>query len=210
MNTINKLKPAILSLSLVTVMAGAAVAPALGGISSFYNSVNPLYIKMILTIPGLFIIMTNLMFSRLTKNMTTKKIALTGLLLYLVGGCGAGFTNSIWILLLFRAVLGVGVGLLMPLSTGLISYYFDKNEQSKLMGYSAAMNNLGGVIAMSLSGYLATLNWRYSFSVYLLGLIAMVLVATTLPNAVIKGRNTRFSREQLRDGAFYFITMFLQ
>jgi len=209
MTQTNKLKPAILSLSLVTVMAGAAVSPALGGISSFYNTVDPLYIKMILTVPGLFIIITNLMFSKLTTNLTTKKIAITGLLLYLIGGCGAGFANSIWILLLFRAVLGVGVGLLMPLSTGLISYFFDKNEQSKLMGYSAAMNNLGGIIAMSLSGYLSTLNWRYSFSVYLLGLVSMVLVMTTLPDSKLKGRNTHFSKKQFLDGAFYFMAMLL-
>ncbi|HEY5562272.1 MAG TPA: hypothetical protein VIK72_11055 [Clostridiaceae bacterium] len=46
----------------------------------------------------------------------------------------------------------------MPLSTGLISYLFDKKEQSKLMGYSSAMNNLGGIIALSISGSLVSLN----------------------------------------------------
>lgn len=208
--TSNKsLKATVLSFSLLTVMAGAAVSPALGGISENFSDVSSLLIKMILTVPALFIIMTNLLFPKLTKNRTTKEVALTGLLLYIIGGCFAGLGNTIWTLLFFRAILGIGVGLLMPLSTGLISLYFEKNEQSKLLGYSAAMNNLGGIIAMSLSGYLVTLNWRYSFLVYLIALIAIVLVVIALPNTKMETTHSSFSSKELLDGIFYYITMFI-
>ena len=205
----NRLKATVLSFSLLTVMAGAAVSPALGGISENFSAVNSLLIKMILTVPALFIIFTNLLFPKLTKNRTTKEIALVGLLLYIIGGCFAGLTNSIWTLLVFRALLGIGVGLLMPLSTGLISLYFEKNEQSQLLGYSAAMNNLGGIIAMSLSGYLVTINWRYSFLVYLIGLIAAILVVTTLPKTKLETSQSSFSKVELVDGLYYFAAMFM-
>lgn len=68
--------------------------------------------------------------------------------------------------------------MIMPLSTGLLAFFFDKNEQSKLMGYSSAMNNLGGIIATSLSGILVSFNWRYSFSIYIMGLFVMILVVS--------------------------------
>jgi MFS family permease len=207
--TNDKLKPAILSLSLLTVMAGAAVSPALGGISAFYREVDPLLIKMILTLPAIFIILTSLFFTWVENLLETKNIALLGISLYLVGGCCGGVASNIWLLLFFRALLGVSVGLLMPLSTGLISYYFAPQERSKLMGYSAAMNNLGGIIAMSLSGYLVTISWRASFLVYLIGLAAMVLIAVTLPNTKIKRKSSRISKKQLTGSSFHLIAMFL-
>lgn len=203
-----KLKATILSLSLITVMSGAAAAPALGAISVYFLNANPLLIKLIITLPSLSIILTLLLFSRISKKISTKSIAILGLILYVLGGCGAGFVNNIYLLLVFRMILGIGVGLIMPLSTGLISYYFDKKEQSKLMGYSSAMNNLGGVIAMSMSGYLVSLNWRYSFGVYLLGLIEMILVVSFLPSINLKKSNNTMDKESRRKILPYITAMF--
>ena len=50
------------------------------------------------------------------------------------------------------------------------------------MGYSSAMNQMGGVIATLLSGLLANISWRVSFLVYLMGLISIVLCLFYLPN----------------------------
>jgi len=76
----------------------------------------------------------------------------------------------------------------MPLSTGLLAYYFPPEEQAGLMGLSAAMNQMGGVVATLLAGILASISWNYAFLVYLLGLIAVVLVALFLPNEHLQGR----------------------
>ena len=78
--------------------------------------------------------------------------------------------------------MGVSVGMIMPLSTGLLAYYFPPEEQAGLMGLSAAMNQMGGVVATFLAGMLAGISWNYAFLVYLLGLLAVVLVAANLPN----------------------------
>jgi MFS family permease len=72
--------------------------------------------------------------------------------------------------------------MVMPLSTGLLAYYFPPEEQARLMGLAAAMNQMGGVVATFLAGMLAAVSWNYAFLVYLLGLIAVVLVMLFLPN----------------------------
>jgi len=54
-----------------------------------------------------------------------------------VGGCLAGAFSNIWLVLAFRALVGMGVGIIMPLSTGLLSFYFPPEEQDKLMGWSS-------------------------------------------------------------------------
>ena len=204
-----RLKATILSLSLVTVMSGAAVAPALGAIADYFSKTNPLLIKLIITLPSLFIIFTSLLFSFISSRISSKTIAVSGLLFYIIGGCGAGFVNNVYFLLAFRIILGIGVGLIMPLSTGLIAYFFDKNEQSKLMGYSSAMNNLGGIIATALSGYLVSLNWRYSFAIYLLGLLVMIMVIMFLPKAEMSRTKNKLDRETIRNIAPYVSAMFI-
>lgn len=204
-----KIKVIILSLSLVTVMSGAATAPALGSIAAYFKDVDPIMIKFIITIPSLFIIFTSLLFGQIVSRISAKTIAIIGLILYIVGGCGAGFVNDIYLMLLFRMFLGVGVGLIMPLSTGLIPYFFDKNDQSELMGYSSAMNNLGGIIALGLSGILVSINWRYSFAVYLLGLLELVLVVLFLPNVNLKKTKSKIDRDSVRKILPYIMSMFV-
>ena len=178
----------ILSISLLTVMAGAAIAPALGVISAHFAGRNPLLIQLIVSLPALFIILTNLVFPWLCRMMKTRTLALTGLALYVLSGAGAFFVDNIWVLLAFRALMGVSVGMIMPLSTGLLAYYFPPEEQAGLMGLSAAMNQMGGVVATFLAGMLAGISWNYAFLVYLLGLIAIILVAAFLPNERLSGR----------------------
>ena len=172
----------ILSMSLLTVMAGAAVAPALNAISAHFADANPLLIQFVVSMPALFIILTNFCFPMLCRVIRTRTIALCGLLLYVVAGSGAFFADNIVVLLVLRALLGVSVGMIMPLSTGLLAYYFPLEEQARLMGLAAAMNQMGGVVATFLAGMLAAVSWNYAFLVYLLGLIAVVLVMLFLPN----------------------------
>lgn len=178
----------ILSISLLTVMAGAAIAPALGTISKHFAGQSPLLIQLIVSLPALFIILTNLVFPLLCRLMKTRTLALTGLWLYVLAGAGAFFVDNIWVLLVFRALMGVSVGMIMPLSTGLLAYYFPPEEQAGLMGLSAAMNQMGGVVATFLAGTLASISWNYAFLVYLLGLIAIILVALFLPNERLSRR----------------------
>ena len=177
-----KLTTAILSLSLLTVMAGAAVAPALGLIAEHFKDTDPTLVQMIISIPALFIFITNLFFRPLCKRFRARTLMMIGLALYIIGGCAAGLFSNIWLILVFRAVVGVGVGILMPLSTGLISFYFTKDKQDALMGMSSAMNMMGGVVATLIAGFLAQLSWRAAFLVYLMGLISVVLAMMWMPN----------------------------
>lgn len=181
----------ILSMSLLTVMAGAAIAPALGIIKQHFSDETDLLVQFIVSIPALFIIITNLFFLTISRHFKTRAIALTGLILYVVTGAGCFFVSDIYVVLALRALLGVSVGLIMPLSTGLLAYYFPPEEQARLMGLSAAMNQMGGVVATLLAGLLATIQWNYAFLVYLLGLVSVVMVMLYLPDEKLGSSNKR-------------------
>jgi len=190
-NVSKKVTATILSMSLLTVMAGAAIAPALGIIKNHFCDSPQLLIQLIVSMPALLIIITNLFFLPISRRMRTRAIATTGLLLYVTAGAGCFFVDDIYVLLLMRALLGISVGLIMPLSTGLLAYYFPPEEQAQLMGLSAAMNQMGGVIATLLAGLLATIEWNYAFLVYLMGLIATWMVWLWLPDEQLGSANKR-------------------
>lgn len=190
-NVSRRVTATILSMSLLTVMAGAAIAPALGIIKAHFSSAPDILVQLIVSIPALMIIVTNLFFLPLSRVLHTRSIATTGLILYVVAGAGCYFMEDICLLLAMRALLGVSVGLIMPLSTGLLAYYFPPEQQAQLMGLSAAMNQMGGVVATLLAGLLATIAWNYAFLVYLLGLIALVMVWLWLPDEQLDSANKR-------------------
>ena len=187
----NRVTATILSMSLLTVMAGAAIAPALGIIKAHFADAPEMMVQLIVSIPALLIIVTNLFFMSISRRLRTRTIAATGLMLYVVSGAGCFLADNIYVLLFLRAVLGISVGLIMPLSTGLLAFYFPPSEQARLMGLSAAMNQMGGVVATMLAGLLATIEWNYAFLVYLLGLIALLMVLAWLPNEQLDTANKR-------------------
>ena len=181
----------ILSMSLLTVMAAAAIAPAMGIIRQHFASAPDMLVQLIISLPALFIILTNLLFLPISRMLRTRAIAIIGLVLYVAAGTGCFFVDNIHLLLLMRALLGVSVGLIMPLSTGLLSYFYPPEEQARLMGLSAAMNQMGGVVGTLLAGMLASIAWNYAFLVYLFGLIALVMIVCWLPNEKLGSSNKR-------------------
>ena len=135
---------------------------------------------------------------------------LIGLGFYVVFGCLAGVFSDIRLILVCRGLVGVGVGILMPLSTGLISFYFTKDKQAELMGYASAMNMMGGVVATLIAGGLAMISWRFSFLVYLLGLISVVLCMLWMPNEKIYDPKKEVKEKGVfRRYAAFAVAMFL-
>ncbi len=186
MNTGTFLKSTILSISLLTVMASAAISPALAKISQAFPGTDPTLIKLILTLPSLLIIPFSLLGGWLATRMKKKQILLIGLVIYLFGGVGGGFAESISQLLVIRGIFGAGVGLIIPLSISLIADFCQKEERARMMGLSGSVSHFGGVIFLLLSGWLACMSWRYAFGVYGLSLIIIVMVLFWLPEPEVR------------------------
>lgn len=178
-------KLALLSISLLTIMAGAAVAPGLGEIAKAFPSESQTTIKLILSLPPLFIVPFSILSGILSSRMSKKTLLISGLVVYIIGGFGAFFTDSLPDMLVFRAVLGAGTGIILPLSTGLIADFYQGSERMKMLGYSFSANNLGAILGNLGAGILAMKNWHDVFYVYLLGVLVMGLVLGFLHDAPV-------------------------
>ncbi|PKN84954.1 MAG: hypothetical protein CVU46_12635 [Chloroflexi bacterium HGW-Chloroflexi-8] len=175
------IKPAILSLSFLSVLSGAAVSPALGQIRLAFPNASDLAIQMILTLPPLLVIPVSLFSGRLAMVFRKRQLLFVGLVIYILGGLGGGFANSLTMLLVTRALLGIGNGVVAPLSLSLIADFYEGNERANTMGLSSAMATLSGVIMPLISGWLAVFSWRYAFACYLVSLPVCFLIWRFLP-----------------------------
>ncbi|MDX9850477.1 MAG: MFS transporter [Anaerolineaceae bacterium] len=175
------LKPTILSLSFLSILSGAAVSPALGRIQQAFPEASELTVQMILTLTPLFIIPFSLLTGRLSLKINKRHILFAGLTIYLLAGVGGGLMNSMPMILVMRALLGIGTGLISALSLSLIADFYHGNERSTTMGQSSAIATLGGIVLTLLSGWLALLSWRFAFGAYLVSLIVLIMVYFYLP-----------------------------
>jgi MFS family permease len=180
------MKLSILSISLLTVMASAAISPALAKISQAFPAADRTLIKLVLTLPSLLIVIFSLLCGWLASRTKKKYILLTGLVIYFFAGAGSAFARTVPELLLIRGLFGIGAGLLIPFSTGLIADFFVKEERTKMIGLSGSVSHLGGVIFLLLSGWLACISWRYAFAVYGLSGPIFLMVLFWLPEPVYK------------------------
>lgn len=103
------LKPTIISIAMATVMAGAAISPALGLIAANFPDTHPTLIKLILTAPSLLIIPFSFLSGYLTNKISKRSIVLIGMGIYVIAGVGAQFMNTFETLLAFRFLLGASV-----------------------------------------------------------------------------------------------------
>jgi len=84
------------------------------------------------------------------------------------------FSNSLWLLLVVSALLGVGAGMIIPFSTGLIADNFTKRYRTRQLGIASSITNITLVLATFLAGVLADINWHYAFLVYCLSGISLL------------------------------------
>lgn len=167
---------AIWSISALTSLPGLAVSPILGDLTKIFPKATDLDIQMLTSLPSLLIIPFILLGGKLTEKVDYVRVLKVGLWLFAASGILYLISNRMWQLIVVSALLGIGAGLIIPLSTGLVSRYFVGTYRVKQFGLSSAITNFTLVIATAVTGYLAEVSWHLPFLVYLLPLVSILLV----------------------------------
>lgn len=167
---------AIWSVSAIASLPGLAISPILNDLDKIFPSASELEVDMLESLPSLLIIPFMLLAGRWSITGNKMALLVVGTSIFLIGGFGSLLARKLWELIFLGAVIGVGAGIIIPLSTGLVVDYFTGDYRVRQLGISSAINNLTLVIATSLTGYLADIEWHYAFAVYLLPAITLLLV----------------------------------
>lgn len=178
---------AIYSLSVVTSLPGLAVSPILGELTRVFPNASQMEIQMLESLPSLVIIPFILLAGKLSVGFDMRRLVFFGLGLFVLSTIVNLLPIGIGLLLANSVILGIGAGVVIPLSTGLIAHYFAGERRTQQLGIASAISNLSLVLATALAGYLAGIEWRLSFAVYAISIISLVLAVNlkkTTPNKV--------------------------
>ena len=132
-----------------------------------------LFVKLALTLPALFIAFIAPISGNISDRFGRKKVLIIGLILYGVGGFSPFFLKNLSLILVSRALLGLGLGSLFSTATALIGDYFSGNERRKVLSLQGAFVSLGGLLFVGGSGFLAGINWRFPFILYLVSFLIL-------------------------------------
>ena len=108
-----------------------------------------------------------------------KRFLMTCIVIFTVSSFACGAANSLFMILLARAVQGAGGGALQPLSQSILLESFPEEKRGQAM----AMYGLGVVVAPilgpTLGGYLTdAYSWRWTFYINIpIGIIALIMIS---------------------------------
>ena len=176
------IKAALLLTSTLTVMSGATIAPSLPAMQEHFANVPhaELLVRLVLTIPALFIAIGGLFAGQLVDRLGRKPLLTASALLYGLAGSSGLYLNSLGAILVGRALLGLSVAGIMTGVTTLIADYYTGQDRANFMGFQAAFMGLGGVVFLSVGGFIADLNWRFPFLIYLSAWAISIAIALTI------------------------------
>lgn len=169
----------LLAGSALSVLAVTIVSPALPSILAAFKDVPnaELLVRLVMTTPALFIAIGAPLAGFLLDRLGRKPVLIAGLAVYSVSGSAGFFLDSLFSILISRAILGLAIAAIMSGFTTLIIDYFKGANLNRFMGYQSAAISFGGMGFLFFGGILADSDWRLVFLVHL---FAVAVLLTTI------------------------------
>ncbi|MGN6102253.1 MAG: MFS transporter [Devosia sp.] len=120
---------------------------------------------------------------RLGDLLGRKPLLLAGIAIFSLASIAALFSSTIWMVVLARAVQGIGAAIMMSLTVAAVSDVVPAERSGTAMGLLGTVSAIGTAAGPSLGGFLvAKFGWSSIFVLMAgVGLLAALLVGTQLP-----------------------------
>ena len=174
---------AIMLCSMLMLMGGAAVAPALPLINEVFPD-SEFLVSLIITLPSLAIAVLGFAIGALADRFGKVRVLTLSLLVFVVAGVSGFFLDDLMAILVARFILGIGVGGVSATVTALIAEYYAGMDRAKVMSYQSAAMGVGVLILEYTGGSLAEISWREPFLVYLIGVPILLLCILSMREPV--------------------------
>ncbi|MDE2443633.1 MAG: MFS transporter [Methanocorpusculum sp.] len=180
----------LLLAAMLTLMGGAAVAPALPLISEVFSDAPEFLISMIITLPSLAVACTGYLIGIACDKFGRRQVLLFSLVVFAVAGSAGFYLDSLWAILVSRVILGVGIAGLTTATTALITEYYTGASRVKVLGYQSAAMGIGVLILETGGGSLAEISWREPFLIYLVAFVIIIGVLFAVKEPVSEPRRS--------------------
>lgn len=132
-----------------------------------------------------------LFFGRLGDILGYKRVYLAGLGCFVVTSALCGLAPNIYWLIAFRAIQGLGAGMMMSVPFAILTAVFQPHERGRALGINAISISAGLALGPTLGGLLTSLwSWRLVFLINIpIGAAALFWAAKVIPD--LKGKPGR-------------------
>jgi len=141
-------------------------------------------------------------FGKICDKFGYRKNYLIGGALFLLGTLGCGMCNSMETLVISRITMGIGSGIIIPATYGIIGVIFKKEEMTKVFAFMAIFQIINNGLGSFLGGLFSTYStWRYGmFLLIPIELAGFIIVWMTIED------NEKMKSDDILDikGAIFF------
>jgi EmrB/QacA subfamily drug resistance transporter len=122
------------------------------------------------------------LYGKISDQYGRKRIFQAAIVIFLVGSALSGLSQSMYQLIVFRGLQGIGAGGLMTLTMAIVADIIPMRERGRYQGYFGAVLGLSNVLGPLVGGLLVDhASWRWVFYVNIpIGLVALVVINRVL------------------------------
>jgi EmrB/QacA subfamily drug resistance transporter len=129
------------------------------------------------------LIISAMLSGKLSDFYGSKKIFIIAIIVFVFGSVLCGFSQNMTELIIFRALMGLGAGIIVTIPLKIVAQMFPPRQRGKYMGLFAAAGGISTVVGPTLGGYITdSLGWPWIFFVNVpIGIMALSLIIPYLP-----------------------------
>ncbi len=171
----------------MTPLDGSIVNTVLPSITAFFHTEISI-VQWVPTVYLLTICCLILLYGRLGDMVGYKKVFIYGLAAFTITSILCGSSQSIWMLIAFRALQGVAASMIMAVGFAIVTAAFPPTERGKALGIYAIGIAVGLGLGPTLGGLITEyLSWRYIFFVNVpIGIAALLWGSRVIPRGSTK------------------------
>ena len=190
MNNKTKTKVGIYAMAIL-MMGIVGVSGSLTVIGAQFPNESQSMIQSIISIPCLAVLPTTILSGKLMDIMPKKTLGMIGMLIFLVGGVVPYVFVSLPLILMFRALFGIGVGIVQAVASALVAENFFGPERESVQGTMTSAQMLGCAVMVFAGGWLGDMAWNASFLVHGIAILSLVIAFVCLPLVRAPKKNER-------------------
>lgn len=143
------------------------------------------YYSWVITIFMLMSTISTVLVGKLSDIYGRKPFLLGGIIIFMIGSFLTGLSADIFQMIAFRAIQGVGAGILMSTTVTAVGDLFAPRERAKWTGVMMAIFGFSSILGPTLGGVLIDhMAWKWLFWIFLpLGIVALVMIWLMFPKA---------------------------
>src|SRR5512141_1111070 len=169
--------------STVVGTAMPTIIGQLGGLSEYAWVFSAYLLASTTTVP---------LYAKLADIHGRKPVFLFGLALFVAGSALCGLASSMWMLIAFRTLQGLGAGALQPISFTIAGDIFEPRQRARMQGFFSGIWGVAAIVGPAIGGLItSTVGWPWVFEINIpVGLLAAVIIGF--------GLHERFGRRRDR------------